>query len=517
MPSDEVSHDGVFFLRRHTSMEYSNRVLWEYHFQFFCCFMDRDSIDFIAFFYQRGNPIGLMTILELGFYPLIGLMGVRWGNDLCQHSFTIGGIFTDDRDVLVAIHGHGEGPRDRCRCHHEDMWKCSYFLHLFWCISESCLCDSSADVFRELFPLFDAESVLLIDDDVGEVLILHIFLYESMRSDDHRELSAFQCLFDAFLLFCLETSEEQSRCDTIRFEKLCEFSGHLRCEDCRRSHVGDLSSCSLDPVEEGKKSDDCFPGTDIALQEPLHADITFHILYDFEEGDLLMIRQGKGEVCDRFTHELCIERDSSYMTDTGFLDDFLPLKGFVLELEEFFIGELMFCQFIGLNRFRGVECSDILYPRPVLPRISYFLWQDFCNECEILEEERYFLTEPFRINPLDLHIDRQICLAFRVKELYIRLRKGELSVFVLWLSMDDDGITWFDGLLEKRRMEKDTFRRDPMFIDNEEFRELLLEAGPLLEDIDERDLYRVFLLDIHIRQSIDDVRGVLDVTRKKEQ
>lgn len=270
-------------------------------------------------------------------------------------------------------------------------------------------------------------------------------------------------------------------------------------------------------MEEREKSDDCFPGTDIALQEPLHADITFHVLHDFEERDLLMIRQRKGQLRDRLTHKLCIERNSSYMTDTGFLDDFFPLKRPVLELEEFFIGELMFCQFIGLNRFRGVECSDILYPRPVFPRISYFLWQDFCNEREILEEERYFFTEPLCVDALDLHVDREICLAFRVKELYVRLEEGELSIFVFWFPMDDDGITRFDGLLEKRRMEKHTLRRDTMFIDNEEFRQLLLEAGPFLEDIDECDLYRVFLLDIHICQRIDDIRGVLYVTREKEQ
>lgn len=373
------------------------------------------------------------------------------------------------------------------------------------------------NIFCELFPLFDAESVLLIDDDVGEMLILDVFLYERMSTDDHGEFSTLQCLFDALFLFCLKTSEEQSRCDTIRFEKLCEFSGHLRCEDRRRSHVGDLSSCSLDPVEEGEKSDDCFPGTNITLQEPLHADITFHVLHDFEEGDLLVICQRKGELCDRFTHKLCIERDSFHMTDTGFLDDFFSLKCPVLELKKFFVGELMFCQLIGFNRFRSMECSDILYPRPVFSRISYFFWQNFCNEREILEKKRYFLTEPLRIDALDLHIYRQIRLALRVKELYIRLRERELSIFVLWLSVDDDGVAWFDGLLEKRRMEEHTLGRNPMFIDNEEFREFLLKTGPLLEDIDQRNFYRIFFLDIHICQSIDDVRGVLDVTREKEQ
>ena len=81
------------------------------------------------------------------------------------------------------------------------MWKGCDFTEFFWRISEGRLEDSFADIFCEFLSLFDAESVLFIDDDIGEIFVDDIFLYESLCSDDHGEFATLQGCFDGFFFF----------------------------------------------------------------------------------------------------------------------------------------------------------------------------------------------------------------------------------------------------------------------------------------------------------------------------
>lgn len=270
-------------------------------------------------------------------------------------------------------------------------------------------------------------------------------------------------------------------------------------------------------MKEGEESDNSLTSTDITLKESLHADISLHILECLKESDFLMIGEREGEFTDRFTHKVSIERDSFYMTDTGFLDDFFPLECLILELKEFFVGEFVFCELIGIECFRSMKGLDVFYPRAMFSLCPYLFWKYFGYIFEVLEEERYFLSKPFGVNSLYLSIDGEIRLSLFTEELYIWLREGEFSIFVLWFSMDDNGVTWFDWLFEKRCMKKDTLRGHAIFISHEELCEFFLKTCLFLQYIDERDFDGIFLLDIHIGKRIEDISSVLYITRKKEE
>ena len=94
-------------------------------------------------------------------------------------------------------------------------------------------------------------------------------------------------------------------------------------------------------MEEGEKCNDGLASSDISLEKPLHTDITLHVFEYFKESDFLMIGKCKRESRYSFFDTFSIEGDSSYMSDTGFLDNFFALESPVLELKEFFIREFV--------------------------------------------------------------------------------------------------------------------------------------------------------------------------------
>lgn len=116
-------------------------------------------------------------------------MSMIWSDDFRRNWFPVRWVFTDDRDILIAVECHGECPRDRCRRHHEDMWEGRDLIHRLGRVTQARLEDSFTDIFCELFSLFDAKSVLFIDDDIREMTEMRILRYECMRSYDDRELS----------------------------------------------------------------------------------------------------------------------------------------------------------------------------------------------------------------------------------------------------------------------------------------------------------------------------------------
>ncbi len=129
-------------------------------------------------------------------------MSMGWSDNFRDDFLTICWIFSDDRDILVPIESHRECSWNGCRRHHEHMGKCRDFTEFLWRISEGCLEDSFTDVFCEFLSLLDTETVLFIDDDIGETFVDDVFLYERLCSDDDCELATLEGCFDRFFFFC---------------------------------------------------------------------------------------------------------------------------------------------------------------------------------------------------------------------------------------------------------------------------------------------------------------------------
>lgn len=204
------------------------------------------------------------------------------------------------------------------------------------------------------------------------MLIVCVFLYESMCPNHDRKSAIFESRFYLSFFFCAETSEEKGRGYTVGLKKFCHFLGYLCCKNRCRSHVGNLSASSSDPVKEREKSDNSFSGTDIPLKKTLHTYISFHILEYFKEGNFLMIRESKGESTDCFFYKISIKGDSLYMANACFLDDFLTLERLVLEFEKFFVGEFVFCEIVVFEAFWCMQSTDVDRPRAMFSDFSYF-------------------------------------------------------------------------------------------------------------------------------------------------
>ena len=86
----------------------------------------------------------------------------------------------DDGAVEVAVEGHSEGAGDGGGGHHEDVWR-------------------DEGLLPELGALFDAEAVLLVDDDESEVAEGDVVLDEGVGADEDVYLAVGELLFEFFL------------------------------------------------------------------------------------------------------------------------------------------------------------------------------------------------------------------------------------------------------------------------------------------------------------------------------
>ena len=113
-------------------------------------------------------------------------------------------------------------------------------------------------------------------------------------------------------------------------------------------------------MNSSKQCHDRLPSTDISLEEASHRVGLFHIFQDLKEDDLLLIREGKWQICDERLHELGIERDSGCESLTRGSGCMLLLDPDHLECEELSISELTPSSIECLYARREVDIAYIL-------------------------------------------------------------------------------------------------------------------------------------------------------------
>lgn len=128
--------------------------------------------------------------------------------------------------------------------------------------------------------LLDAEAVLLVDDDEGEVGELDVLLDERVGADDDAGLAGRRVEQGATTgRGVLATGEQRhggAELGAAEHPALCEVSEHrrdravvLRRQDLGGGQQGGLTA-RVDGGEHGPQRDDRLARADLALQEPVH-------------------------------------------------------------------------------------------------------------------------------------------------------------------------------------------------------------------------------------------------------
>ena len=171
------------------------------------------------------------------------------------------------RHLADAGHGHLQGARDRGRRHGEDV-------------------DVRPQRLERLL-VFDAEALLLVDDDESEFLETHFAAEQSVRADDEVELAVGQIFLDLLrFLFGLEPGKGADGDGESRVA-FGEGLIVLLDEQSGRHEHGDLLAF-LDCLERGTDSDLGLSVTHVAADQTVHRHGLLHVRFDLVDGGQLI-------------------------------------------------------------------------------------------------------------------------------------------------------------------------------------------------------------------------------------
>ena len=175
----------------------------------------------------------------------------------------------DDRDIQVAVQGHGQGARDRCRRHHQDVRR------------------PAAGALRpQAGALVHAETVLLVDDGQAERLEDDRVFQQGMGTDQDPDRTVAQPLVDRTAGGRGDGTGQQFAADSGRRQVPGNICIVLTGKDFRRCHQTGLVAVAHG--DEGRQNGDHrLAGPDVALQEPVHLVPAHEVRADFLDHPLL--------------------------------------------------------------------------------------------------------------------------------------------------------------------------------------------------------------------------------------
>ncbi len=187
---------------------------------------------------------------------------------------TSGRLLGQARDVEIAIGGHHQGARDRGRAHQQG-------------VGVAALCG-------ERQALLDAEAMLLVDDDEGEVAKLDIGLQERMGADDDRGQPRGEARQHRGARPALLAPGQEADLDPCRRGVALQGRVMLAGEDLGRRHQRGLTA-ALDRAQHRQQRHDGLAAADIALQQAHHALWLRHVGGDLGDRQALGAGQREAE------------------------------------------------------------------------------------------------------------------------------------------------------------------------------------------------------------------------------
>ena len=232
------------------------------------------EVDLFGFLHQRTDPIGALAAIERGaqmadqFVQPVGTHHTR------LHGFAARRTSRDARDIHVAIGGQRQGARDGRRGHHQHIGRPALAL--------------------QLHALMHAETVLFVHHGQTQILERHIFREQGVGADQDVDLAGRQLCQRLGTARAFLAAGQACQPDAGGLRIRLQRGQMLAHQKLGRRHQCRLQA-RLHRAQHGQQRHDSLAGTDIALQQPQHALLARHVLFDLSQDLQLRIGQGKGQ------------------------------------------------------------------------------------------------------------------------------------------------------------------------------------------------------------------------------
>ena len=175
------------------------------------------------------------------------------------HRLAVHGCFFEHAHIAQAAHRHVQGARDR-RCRERED------VHIF-------------DKLLEALLLLHAKALFLVDDRQAQIAEGHVLLHQTVGTDDHIDLAAFE-LFERFLLLLGGAeAREQLHSDRIALKALADGLIVLPRENGGRAEQGALLAVG-NALERRTQRHLGFAEAHIAAEQPVHRRRALHVALD---------------------------------------------------------------------------------------------------------------------------------------------------------------------------------------------------------------------------------------------
>ena len=410
-------------------------------------------------------------------------------------------ILIENRYILISI---------ECECERPWDWSCRHIQSVG---NDFRL----AAIFFQYFSLLDSESMLLVDDDESEIRELDRILDKRMGTENNIRISRFESLSCIFLHAWSEGTDEEIRADSPLHEPCFIAREMLACENLRRSHDSNLNTRLFDDMNRSNQGNNCFPSSNITLEESRHGVRLFHVLENLKKNNFLLVREWEGKISDEGLYELRVEWCCSRMSFARFEGVIFFLETALLEYEKLSVSEFLFRSFESLYRFWKMDITNIR----IFASESFFLadiiWNLIRNLIDISSEQCHFLTNPIPRNIVHIRIYRQNFPTFFPIVFDISTIPRESPVLVFRLSVDDDDVPRMELCQEHATVPPDGFCMESTFVRENRFDEKFFITGTFFGEEFDFALDCLFLLDIDEGEILYHITLILDATRKKRE
>lgn len=287
----EGAHDRVFLGGFHSAMQETNTKVGENLVLESSVFRRRgfDLLDRFALFDQGEDDEGLAAFFDFVLDKGVDFLALGIGRgDTRDDGLLVRWHFIQEREVEIAEEGEREGAGDGRRCHAEKMRRVGgRSIQALEC------------QLLQLGPLRDAEAMLLIYHDEGELAEVHLVFEEGMGADDDIGDAGLYRFDESWFgeLIAIELAPapgEEGDLEAFFGEELGESLGVLDGQDFGRGEEGSLIA-GLTRRQYGEGRDHCLAASHIAVEESIHRMRLPEVFQNFFDGFVLSAGEFEGE------------------------------------------------------------------------------------------------------------------------------------------------------------------------------------------------------------------------------
>ncbi len=226
------------------------------------------EVQVFRFFNQRIDDKHLVSLSEFHPHYFVYPVALLFEENLCPNLFSAGRTFIDDRNIQIAVHGHGKRPRDRGGSHNQN-------VGIYAFLSQGC-------------SLHNSEAMLLVDDYQTELAERNISLDQRVGSAYDVSVSFRYGVKNVLPFRVLHTAREQNSPQTERRRPIFDAVVVLLSKDFSRHHYGRLIAVFAGS-DHRRHRNNRLTASHIALQKSVHAGAPLHVTFDLCDDPFLCI------------------------------------------------------------------------------------------------------------------------------------------------------------------------------------------------------------------------------------